>query len=164
MVPLRNVAFFTPARALFRSGQLHHLVGRVDAVHMAVESHVARGEDNVQASAAAQVEDDVAATKLGKKHRIPAAEAHRGGEPYRLQLSRRIGTTAAAVRPVCPAAAWGEFGSGARKHRQLPGRVSIPGPHRFSELTQMFPSRTPSMIVNVRWTGGDDGASGQRAG
>src|SRR5262249_47144666 len=128
-----------PGSPFVRVAKLQLPVGHVDAIYMPVRSHPAGCQQDVQAPAAAQVEHDLALTELGQKHWIPAAEAQGIGQADRLELSGLVRTSAAAVWPIRPATTWRKFGPCARKPRELPGRVPIPGLHRLFELAQGAP-------------------------
>ena len=77
--PLRKWTFATPASRAFCLRQGEHLVGHVDAVGDAGRADALGREDHVEASARAEIEDDLALPKVGDGGRVAAAEAREGG-------------------------------------------------------------------------------------
>ena len=67
-----------PGLGLVRVGELVHLRGHVQAIGLTAGGNTASGQEYVDASARAQVEDDVAGLEVGEQGRVPAAQ--RGGK------------------------------------------------------------------------------------
>ena len=74
MMPLRTSTLVKPAAATLACGARDHLVGHVDADDAALGADEARGQQQVDAGAGAEVEDDVAGAQAGERDRVAAAE------------------------------------------------------------------------------------------